>query len=132
MGKRDNTALVVLAGSVVVVGFGCFVTYDLLRTYADVCGDTPVVTQVWLGGPGLAPVVAAVAVVLALVVAIIGDRRMRFAAGGLVVLALVGATAAGIAGIAGKSTAYAANPATYGGCGGYNSETLAHRQFRAP
>ena len=96
------------------------VTYGLLREYADVC-DTSVVSQIWLGGASLAPVVTVVAVALALVVAIIGRRRMRFAAVGLVVLALVGATGSGAAGVAGKNAAYADNPATYGGCGGYNS-----------
>lgn len=121
MSKRDIVALVVLAGSVVVVGFGCVVTYGLLREYADVCGDTAVVAQVWLGGAGLGPVVAVVAVVLALIVGAIGGRRMRFAAAGLVVLALVGATVSGAAGVAGKKAAYAEDPATYGGCGGYNS-----------
>jgi len=122
MSKRDVVALVVLAVSVLVVGFGCVVTYGLLREYADVCGDTAVVAQVWLGGAGFAPVVALVAVVLALVVvATTGRRRMRFAAVGLVVFALVGATVSGAAGVAGKKAAYADNPATYGGCGGYNS-----------
>lgn len=121
MSKRDVVALVVLAMSVVVVGFGCVVTYGLLREYADVCGDTAVVAQIWLGGAGLAPVVAVVAVALALVVAIIGRRRMRFAAVVLVVVALVGATVSGAAGVAGKKAAYADTPATYGGCGGYNS-----------
>lgn len=122
MSKRDVIAAVVLAVSVFVVGFGCVVTYGVLREYAVVCGDTAVVEQVWLGGAGLAPVVAGVAVVLALVVAIIGSRRMRFAAVGLVVLAVVGATVSGAAGVAGKKSAYADNPATYGGgCRGYNS-----------
>lgn len=121
MGKRDVVALVLMAGSVLVVGFGCAVTYGLLREYADVCGDTAVVAQVWLDGAGLGPVVAVVAVVLALVVAAIGRRKMRFAAVGLVVLALVGATLSGAAGVADKKAAYADNPATYGGCGGYNS-----------
>jgi hypothetical protein len=121
MSKRDVIAVVVLAVSVFVVGFGCVVTYGVLREYADVCGDTAVVEQVWLGGAGLAHVVAVVAVVLAFVVAIIGRRRMRFAAVGLVVLALVGATVSGAAGVAGKKAAYADKPATYGGCGGYNS-----------
>jgi len=46
---------------------------------------------------------------------------MRFAAIGLVVFALVGATVSGAAGVAGKNAAYADNPATYGDCGGYNS-----------
>src|SRR6058998_3953699 len=102
MSKRDVVALVVMAGSVLVVGFGCAVTYGLLREYADVCGDTAVVAQVWLDGAGLGPELAAVAVVLALVVASIGRRRMRFAAVGLVVFALVGATLSGAAGVAGK------------------------------
>lgn len=121
MSKRDVVALVVLAMSVLVVGFGCAVTYGLLREYADVCGDTAVVAQVWLGGAGFAPVVAVVAVVLALVLATIGGRRVRFAAVGLVVFALVGATVSGAAGVAGKKAAYADNPSTYGGCSGYNS-----------
>ena len=120
MSKREIVALVVLAMSVIVVGFGCVVTYGLLREYADVC-DTSAVSQIWLGGASLAPVVTVVAVALALVVAIIGRRRMRFAAVGLVVLALVGATGSGAAGVAGKNAAYADNPAIYGGCGGYNS-----------
>ncbi len=122
MSKRDVVAVIVLAVSVLVVGLGCVVTYGLLREYADVCGDTAVVAQVWLGGAGFAPVVALVAVALALVVvAITGRRRMRFAAVGLVVFALVGATVSGAAGVAGKKAAYADNPATYGSCGGYNS-----------
>ncbi len=121
MSNRDVIALVVLAGSVDVLGFGCVVTYGLLREYADVCGDTAVIAQVWLGGASVAPVVAVVAGVLALVVAIIGGRRMRFAGVGLIVLALVGATVSGAAGVAGKKAAYADNPATYGGCAGYNS-----------
>lgn len=121
MSKRDVVARFVLAGGVFVVGFGCVVTYGLLREYADVCGDTAVVAQVWLGGAGLGPVVAVVAVVLALIVGAIGGHRMRFAAAGLVVLALVGATVSGAAGVAGKKAAYADNAATYGGCGGYNS-----------
>lgn len=121
MSKRDVVALVVLAMSVIVVGFGCAVTYGLLREYADVCGDTAVVSQIWLSGATLAPVVAVLAVALALALAMIGGRRMRFAAVGLVVLALLGATGSGAAGVAGKKAAYADNPATYGGCGGYNS-----------
>lgn len=121
MTKRDVAALLVLVGSVVIVGFGCAVTYGLLREYADVCGDTSAVTQVWLGGAGLGPEVALVAVVLALLLAAIGRRRMRYAAVGLVVAAVVGATLSGAAGIAGKKAAYEDNPATYGGCRGYNS-----------
>lgn len=121
MSTRDVIAPVVLAVSVVVVGFGCLATYGLLREYADVCGDTAVVAQVWLGGAGLAPLVTVVAVVLALVVAIIGRRRMRYAAAGLIVLAVLGATAGGAAGVAGKRAAYLDDPATYGGCRGYNA-----------
>lgn len=121
MSKRDVAAIVVLALGVVVVGFGCAATYGLLREYADVCGDTPVLEQVWSGGAGLGPLVAMVAVAFALVVAAIGRRAMRFAAVGLVALALVGATASGAAGVAGKKAAYEDNPATYGVCGGYNS-----------
>ena len=121
MSKRDVVALVVLVTGVFVVGFGCVVTYGLLREYADVCGETAAITQVWLGGAGLGPIVAVVAVVLALVVGTVGGRRMRVAAAGLVVLALVGATVSGAAGVAGKREAYRDDPATYGGCSGYNS-----------
>ncbi len=122
MSKREIVALVVLAVSVFVVGFGCVVTYGVLREYADVCGDTAVVAQVWLAGAGLGPVVALVALVLALVVVTIArSSRMRLAAVVLVVLALVGATVSGAAGVAGKKAAYADNPADYGDCGGYNS-----------
>jgi hypothetical protein len=121
MSKRDVVAMVVLGFGVVVVGFGCVVTYGLLREYADVCGDIPVLEQVWSGGAGLGPLVAIVAVAFALVVAAIGRRTMGFATVSLVALAMVGATASGAAGIAGKKTAYEDNPATYGGCGGYNS-----------
>lgn len=119
--KRQWVALAVLALSVVVVGFGCVVTYGFLQEYGDVCGDTAVVAQTWLGGAGLAPVVAGLAMMLALVVVLLGGRSMRFAAVGVVVLALVGTTIGGAAGVAGKQAAYAANPATYGGCGGYIS-----------
>ncbi len=121
MSKRDVVALVVMAVSVLVVGFGCVVTYGVLREYADVCGHTSVIAQVWLDGAGLGPEVAVVAVVLALVVATLGHRRMRIAAVGLVAFALVGATVSGAAGVAGKKAAYADNPATYSLCGGYNS-----------
>jgi putative copper export protein len=122
MSKRDVVALVVLAASLFVVGLGCVFTYGVLREYADVCGETAVLEQVWLGGAGLGPVVAVVAVVLAIVVATIARRRgVRVAAAGLVVLALVGATASGAAGVTGKKAAWEDNPATYGSCGGYNS-----------
>jgi hypothetical protein len=122
MSKRDVVALVVLAASLVVVGLGCVVTYGVLREYADVCGETSALEQVWLSGAGLGPVVALSAVVLAIVVATIARRRgVRVAALGLVVLALVGATASGAAGVAGKTAAYEDNPSTYGTCGGYNS-----------
>lgn len=121
MSKRDVVALVVLAASVLVVGLGCAVTYGLLREYGDVCGDTAAVAQVWTGGAGLAPLVVGAAVVLAVVVAIIGGRLARFLAIGLVVLAVVGATVSGAAGVAGKKAAYADDPATYGDCRGYNS-----------
>jgi hypothetical protein len=122
MGKRDVVGLVVLAASLLLVGLGCAATYGLLREYADVCGGTPAIQQVWLGGAGLGPVVAVVAVVLAVLVAAIARRPgVRVAAAGLVVLALVGATSSGIAGVAAKEAAYEDDPATYGGCGGYNS-----------
>lgn len=122
MSKRDVTALVVLAVSFVVVGFGCFVTYGVLREYADVCGRTSTLEQVWAGGAGLGPLVAVVSVVLALVVTFIARRRaIRLAAAGLVLLALVGATVGGAAGISGKKAAFEKDPSTYGVCGGYNS-----------
>ena len=122
MSKRDVVALVILAASVLVVGFGCVVTYGLMREYADVCGETAPLKQVWRSGAGFGPVVAAVAVVLAIAVATIARRRgVQVAAVGPVVLALVGATSSGVAGVAGKKAAYEEDPATYGGCGGYNS-----------
>lgn len=122
MSKRDAVALVVLAVGACVVGFGCLTTYGVLREYADVCGDTPALAQVWLGGAGLGPVVAVLAFVLAVVVASIARRRgIRVAAASLVVVAMVGATASGAAGVAGKRAAWEDNPATYGGCGGYHS-----------
>jgi putative copper export protein len=122
MDKRESGALVVLAVGLSVVGFGCVLTYGVLREYGDVCGETPALEQVWLGGAGLGPVVAVVAVVLAIVVATMARRRgTRMAAAVLVVVGVVGATASGAAGVAGKKAAWAANPATYGSCGGYNS-----------
>ena len=122
MSKRDVVALVVLVVSLVVVGLGCVVAYGVLREYADVCGETAVLEQVWLGGAGLGPVVALVAVGLAIAVATITRRRgVRVAAAGLVILALVGSTASGAAGVTGKEAAWENNPATYGSCGGYNS-----------
>ena len=122
MSRRDVTAVVVLGVSVVVVGLGCLATYGVLREYADVCGSTAPLAQVWTSGAGLGPVVAGVAVVLAGVVAAIGrGRTVRFAAAGLVVLALVGASLSGVAGVVGKSAAYEKDPATYGVCGGYSS-----------
>lgn len=122
MSRRDAVALVVLAASLLVVGFGCVVTFGVLREYADVCGETAPLKQVWLSGAGFGPVVAVVAVVLAILVAAIARRPgVRVAAVGLVVLALVGATASGVAGVAGKKAAYEEDPTTYGGCGGYNS-----------
>lgn len=121
MSKREVVALVVVAVSMLVVGFGCLATYGILREYADVCGERSVMAQVWLDGAGLGPLVAVVAVVLALVVGLVGGRRMSVAAVGLVVLALVGATISGAAAVAGKEAAYADHPATYGSCGGYNS-----------
>ena len=122
MSKRDVVALVVLAASLLVVGFGCVVTYGVLREYADVCGETAPLKQAWLSGAGFGPVVAVVAVVLAILVAAIARRPgLRVAAVGLVVLALVGATSSGVAGVAGKKAAYEEDPTTYGGCGGYNS-----------
>jgi hypothetical protein len=122
MNKRDVVALVVLAASLLVVGLGCVVTYGVLREYADVCGETAPLKQGWLSGAGFGPFVALMAVVLALVVATIARRRgVRVAAVGLVVVALVGATSSGVAGVAGKKAAYEATPATYGGCGGYDS-----------
>jgi hypothetical protein len=122
MSKRDVVALVVLAASLLVVGVGCAAAYGILREYADVCGGTSAVEQVWLGGAGFGPLVAVVAVVLAGLVAVIARRPgVRVAAGGLVVLALIGATVSGAAGVAGKKAAYEKDPATYGGCAGYNS-----------
>lgn len=122
MSTRDVVALVVLGTSLFVVGLGCVATYGALREYADVCGGTPPLEQVWLSGAGLGPAVAVVAVALAVIVAMIARRRgVRLAATGLVVLALVGPTLSGVAGVAGKAAAYAENPATYGGCGGYNT-----------
>lgn len=122
MSERDVTALVLLAASVVVVGFGCLVTYGVLREYADVCGETAPLAQVWSSGAGLGPAVAVVAVVLAGVVAAINRRRgMRVAAAALVVLGLVGASVSGVAGVAGKTAAFERDPATYGVCGGYDS-----------
>lgn len=122
MSKRDVVAVVVLAVSLFVVGLGCVVTYGVLREYADVCGETAAIEQVWLGGAGLGPVVAVVAVVLAIVVATIARRRgVRVASAGLVVLAVVGATASGAAGVTDKKAAWEDNPVTYGNCGGYNS-----------
>ena len=124
--KRDVVAMVVLVASLLVLSFGCFVTYGLLREYADVCGETPPLKQVWLSGAGFGPVVAVVAVVLAILVATIARRPgVRIAAVGLVVFALVGATWSGVAGVADKKSAYEKDPATYGDCGGYNSETAA-------
>ena len=111
-----------LGACVLVVAFGCFATYGLLREYGDVCGHTSAFTQVWLGGAGLGPIVAAAAVGLAIVVVVVGrSPRARATAGALVVLALVGATVAGAAGVAGKRAAYEKDPSTYGVCGGYNS-----------
>lgn len=122
MSTRDVVALVVLAAGLVVVSLGCVVTYGVLREYADVCGKTAPLEQVWLSGAGLGPVVAMLAVVIAIVVATISRRRgVRVAAVGLVVLALAGTTASGAAGVADKTAAYEDNPATYGDCGGYNS-----------
>ncbi|MFC5177713.1 hypothetical protein [Nocardioides taihuensis] len=122
MSKRDLVALVVLVASLLVVGLGSFVTYGLLREYADVCGETSPLEQVWLSGAGFGPVVAVVAVVLAVLVAVIARRPgVRVAAVGLVALALVGATASGIAGVTAKKAAYEKDSATYGGCAGYNS-----------
>ncbi|MGB5937359.1 MAG: hypothetical protein WBG76_16035 [Ornithinimicrobium sp.] len=122
MSRRDVAALVVLAASLLVVGLSCIATYGVLREYADVCGQTAPLKQVWLSGAGLGPMMAVVAVVLAIVVAAIGRRPgVRVAAAGLVVLALIGVTLSGVAGIAGKKAAYEKDPATYGVCGGYNS-----------
>ena len=122
MSKRDVIALVVLAVSGVVVAFGCFVTYGMLREYGDVCGKTPALKQVWMSGAGLGPLVAVVSVVLALVVARLARRRgNRVAAAGLVLLAVVGASVGGAAGISGKRAAWEKDPSTYGACGGYNS-----------
>jgi hypothetical protein len=122
MSKRDVVAVVVLALSGVVVGVGCLATYGVLREYADVCEGTGPVEQVWLGGAGLGPLVAGIAVVFALVVAFIARRRgVRVAAVGLVIVALVGATASGAAGVSDKKAAWDKNPSTYGVCGGYNS-----------
>ena len=122
MTKRDVTALVVLAVSFVVVGFGCFVSYGVLREYGDVCGGTSALEQVWVGGAGLGPLVAIMSVVLAITVALIARRRaIRLAAAGLVLLTLVGASVGGAAGISDKKAAFERDPSTYGVCGGYNS-----------
>ena len=112
----------VLGVSCLVVGLGCLATYGVLREYADVCGETGPVRQAWLGGAGLGPVVTGIAIVLALVVATVARRRaVRVAAAGLVILAVLGATAGGAAGVSGKKAAWERDPATYGACGGYNS-----------
>lgn len=122
MSKRDVVALVVLGASLLVVGVGCLVTYGFLREYADVCGGTSALEQVWVGGAGFGPVVAVAAVVLAGLVAAVARRRsLRIAAAGVIVLALVAATASGMAGIAGKEAAYEKDPSIYGGCSGYHS-----------
>jgi hypothetical protein len=122
MSKRDVISLVVLALSGLVVAFGCFVTYGMLREYGDVCGETPALQQVWLSGAGFGPLVAVLAVAFSLVVASISRRRgIRVAAAGLVLLALVGASVGGAAGVSGKRAAWEKDPSTYGGCGGYNS-----------
>lgn len=120
--KRDVVGLVLLALGLVAVGVGCLATYGLLREYADVCGETPALEQVWRGGAGLGPMVAVIAVALAAAVVVIARTGwIRASAGLLVVVAVVGATLAGIAGINGKQAAWEADPATYGTCGGYNS-----------
>jgi hypothetical protein len=120
--KRDVVALIVLAASLLVLGLGCVVTYGVLREYADVCGETAPLRQVWLSGAGFGPIVAVVSVVLAITVATIARRLgLRVAAGGLVLLALVGATSSGVAGVTGKKAAHEEDPETYGGCSGYNS-----------
>ena len=122
MSRRDVIATALLAVSLLVVGLGCVVTYGVLREYGDVCGHTPVLRQVWLSGAGLGPMVAAAALALAFTVGVVGrSHRARAAAVALVVLALVGATVSGAAGVAGKRAAYETEPATYGGCSGYNS-----------
>ena len=122
MTRRDVATSALLALGVLVVGFGCFATYGVLREYGDVCGRTSVLTQVWASGAGLGPVVGAVAMAFAVVIVVVGRRpRARAAAAALVVLALVGATAAGAIGVAGKRAAYEEKPSTYGGCSGYNS-----------
>jgi hypothetical protein len=120
--KRDLAAVAVLAVSVLIVGFGCSATYGVLREYADVCGETAPLKQVWLSGAGLGPVVAGVAVALAVAVGAIGRRPgVRIAAAGLVLLGVVGASMSGVAGVAGKAAAYERDPATYGVCSGYSS-----------
>lgn len=122
MSRRDVVALVVWAASLLVLGFGCAVTYGLLREYGDVCGNTAPIQQVWVSGAGLGPVVTVVAVVLALVVATLARRAgLRIAAAGLVVLAVVGTTWSGVAGVADKKAAHQENGGTYVGCGGYNA-----------
>lgn len=132
MSKRDVVAVAVLAAGLLAVGLGCVVTYGLLREYADVCGETAPLTQVWRSGAGFGPVVVVVAVALAILVATIARHPgVRIAAVGLVVLALVGATWSGLAGVADKKAAYEEDPRTYGGCGGYNSETAALASARA-
>ena len=122
MSKRNVATQVLLAADVLVVGFGCFATYGVLREYADVCGGTSALTQVWAGGASLGWVVWAVATAFGVVIVVVSrSRRARIAAAAVVVLALVGASAAGAIGIAGKRAAYEKEPSTYGGCSGYNS-----------
>lgn len=123
MRTRHGLALVVLVLGAGVVVLGCAVTYGLLREYGDVCGDTEALEQVWLGGAGLGPLVAGVAAAVAVLVVVIGGHRLRLPAAGLVVLAVVGATVSGAAGVGGKRAAFEEDPATYGTCGGYNSES---------
>ena len=120
--KRELAAAGVLAAGAALVGLGVASTYGVLREYADVCGATPVVEQVWVDGAGLGPLVAAVALGAAAIVLALSRRQLlRAAAAGLVVTALVGATAAGAIGIAGKRAAFDHRPTQYGGCAGYNS-----------
>jgi putative copper export protein len=120
MSNRDGVALAVCGVGLGVLGLGCVVTFGVLREYADVCGETGSVVQVWLGGAGLGPLVAVVVAVLAILVAVTGGRRMRCAAAGLVVLAVLSVTVSGAAGVARKKSAYREDPATYGSCSGYN------------
>lgn len=116
MERDDGVAGVLLIGAAGVAGWGCVATHGVLREYADVCSAASGLEQVWLGGAGLAPLVTVVVAGLAVAIAMSGGRRTAFAGAALLVLATVGATVSGIAGVAGKQAAYRDDPATYGSC----------------